>query len=92
MRAFELDETFVLVVIPGYAFQNMLTSEDQVACLECIKRHLNSNGMLVLHLDYQNISWLGDLRGENGGLFGAAESVPTSEDGPPGSYVTGVVL
>ncbi len=73
MRSFELDETFGLVIIPGHAFQNLLTPEDQIACLECIKRHLDPGGALVVHLDHQDVSWLGDLRGEKGGLFEAAE-------------------
>jgi glycerophosphoryl diester phosphodiesterase len=42
MRLFELDEAFGLVVILGHAFQNLLTPEDQVACLECIKTQLSA--------------------------------------------------
>src|SRR5262245_22003682 len=33
MRSFALDEVFEMALIPGHAFQNLLTSEDQVACL-----------------------------------------------------------
>lgn len=76
MRSFELDETFGLVIIPGHAFQNLITPEDQVACLECIKQHLNPGGALVIHLDHMNdhnVRWLGDLCGEKGGVFKAAE-------------------
>jgi len=46
MRSFELDETFGLVIIPGHAFQNILTAVDQIACLESIKRHLVPLGVL----------------------------------------------
>lgn len=73
MRAFELGEAFELVIIPGHAFQNILTPEDQIACLECIKRHLNPKGTLVVHLDHQNVSWLGDLCKEKGEVFETAE-------------------
>jgi ubiquinone/menaquinone biosynthesis C-methylase UbiE len=73
MRSFELDEAFELVTIPGHAFQNLNTPQDQVACLECIKRHLNPGGTLVVHLDPPDIPWLGDLRREKGGMFEAAE-------------------
>jgi len=73
MRSFQLPETFELVTIPGHSFQNLVTSEGQIACLECIKRHLNPGGMLVVHLDHQDVGWLGDLCGEKGGLFEAAE-------------------
>lgn len=72
MRSFELGETFGLVIIPGHSFQFMLTPEDQVACLECIKRHLAPGGVLVVHLDHQDIGWLGDLLMEKGGVFETA--------------------
>ena len=62
MRSFELGEAFGLVIIPGQAFHNMLTVADQIACLKSIRRHLVPGGVLVVHLDHQNVSWLGDLR------------------------------
>lgn len=69
MRSFELGETFGLVIIPGHSFQFMLTPEDQLACLQCIRRHLAPHGLLVVHLDHMDVGWLGDLRGEKGGVF-----------------------
>jgi SAM-dependent methyltransferase len=71
--SFELGETFGLVIIPGHAFQNLLTAADQVACLESIARHLSLGGTLVVHLDHQNVSWLGDLTRDRGGVFERAE-------------------
>ena len=73
MRSFELGETFELAIIPGQSFHNLTTPEDQAACLECIKRHLNPGGVLVVHLDPPDFSWLGDLLREKGGVFEAAE-------------------
>ena len=76
MRSFDLGETFGLVIIPAHSFQHLLTPADQVACLECIKRHLEPGGVLVVHLDPmndENIRWLGDLCGEQGGVFETAE-------------------
>jgi SAM-dependent methyltransferase len=67
MRSFELGEAFGLIIIPGHSFQHLNTPHDQVACLECIKRHLRPDGILVIHLDHQDIAWLGGLRGEKGG-------------------------
>jgi ubiquinone/menaquinone biosynthesis C-methylase UbiE len=61
MRAFDLGQKFDLVIIPGHSFQFMLTPMDQVQCLNYIKRHLRSNGMLVVHLDHQDFNWLGSL-------------------------------
>jgi len=73
MRSFELGEAFGLVIIPGQAFHNMLTVADQIACLQSIQRHLVPRGVLVVHLDHQNVSWLGDLRRDKGGVFETAE-------------------
>jgi SAM-dependent methyltransferase len=73
MRSFDLGETFGLVIIPGHAFQNLVTPEDQVHCLQSIRRHLAPQGVLVIHLDHQNVGWLGDLRKGKGGVFEEAE-------------------
>jgi SAM-dependent methyltransferase len=73
MCAFDLGETFGLVVIPGHSFQNLNTSQEQVACLQCIYHHLIPGGKLVIHLDHQDFSWLGELVGEKGGVFEPAE-------------------
>jgi SAM-dependent methyltransferase len=73
MRSFDLGETFGLVIIPGHAFQNLVTPEDQIHCLQSIRRHLTPEGVLVIHLDHQNVRWLGDLRGDSGGVFEEAE-------------------
>lgn len=81
MRWFELGETFGLVIIPGHAFQNLNTPQDQVACLECIRRHLRPGGFLVVHLDHQDLSWLGDLLRDKGGVFEAAEQFRHPETG-----------
>jgi len=69
MRSFDLGETFGLVIIPGHSFQNILTTEDQVATLESIKRHLAPGGVLVVHLDNLDLHWLGEISGERGGVF-----------------------
>ncbi len=61
MQAFELGETFDLIIIPGHSFQYMLTSADQVECLTHIRKHLDRTGKLVIHLDHQNLEWLGGL-------------------------------
>jgi len=73
MRSFDLGETFGLIIIPGHSFQNILTPADQVASLESISRHLTPRGTLVVHLDHQTVSWLGDLTRNQGDIFEAAE-------------------
>lgn len=74
MRSFDLGETFGLVIIPGHSFQNILTGDDQFACLESIGRHLGPGGALVVHVDHLDVRWLGELLGDRGGVFEAAES------------------
>jgi len=61
MREFDLSQKFDLVIIPGHSFQFMLTPTDQVQCLNCIKQYLNLDGLLVIHLDHQDVNWLGSL-------------------------------
>jgi SAM-dependent methyltransferase len=83
MRSFDLSETFSLIIIPGHSFQHLNTPHDQVACLECIKRHLRQDGRLVLHLDHQDFAWLGGLLGESGGRFEPAGEFQHPQTGRP---------
>lgn len=61
MRDFTLDTTVRLAIIPGHAFQNIHTPDDQAATLACIRRHLAPDGTLIVHLDHQNVAWLGEI-------------------------------
>jgi len=61
MQSFQLGEIFGLIIITGDAFQHMITPEEQVACLECIKRHLQLGAKLVVHVNHDNLTWLGGL-------------------------------
>jgi SAM-dependent methyltransferase len=47
MRAFDLHRTFALITIPFRPFQHLLTVDDQLACLACVRRHLADAGRLV---------------------------------------------
>lgn len=69
MRAFNLDETFGLIIIPGHSFQNILTVEDQVSTFQSIKQHLAPGGTFVVHVDHQSVDWLGEISGDMGGVF-----------------------
>ena len=64
-----------LAIIPGHSFQHMLTPADQFACLLNIRRHLLPGGRLVVHLDHQDLDWLGALPAEAGVSFETAERV-----------------
>jgi SAM-dependent methyltransferase len=84
MGSFDLGETFALVIVPGHSFQFMLWEADQVACLECIRRHLDPGGRLVLHLDAPDVAWLGGLctgPGAGGGVFGPPSEVADAATG-----------
>ena len=61
MKDFDLRERFDLIIIPGHSFQFMLTPSDQIACLECIQRHLANDGKLVVHLNHDDPGWLAEL-------------------------------
>lgn len=50
MRAFDLKGKFALITIPFRPFQHLLTVEDQLACLACIRRHLERGGRVILDL------------------------------------------
>jgi SAM-dependent methyltransferase len=81
MRSFELDESFHLVTVPAHSFQFMLTPDDQINCLECIRRHLVPNGVLVVHLDHQKIDWLGNLTRDLDGVFEVQTEIAHPETG-----------
>ena len=61
MRTFEIGKKFGFVISPGHSFQFMTKSDEQVMCLEHIKRHLVSGGIAVIHIDYQDFGWLAEL-------------------------------
>jgi len=50
MRSFDLEQRFALITIPFRPFQHLLTVEDQLACLACVKRHLAPGGRFILDL------------------------------------------
>jgi SAM-dependent methyltransferase len=81
MRSFDLERQFGLVLITGHAFHNLLTPDDQAACLTCARRHLTPGGMLVVHLDHQDMAWLGDLVRAKGGVFEEEETFERPKTG-----------
>jgi len=73
MRALDLGETFGLILVAGHSFQSLLTVKEQVACLDSLKRHLAPGGTIIIHIDHQDVSWLGDVRRFLGGTFGEGQ-------------------
>lgn len=51
MRDFDLGrDRFSLVTVPFRGFQHLLTTEDQIACLGCVRWHLARDGVFVLDI------------------------------------------
>lgn len=75
MTSFDLGKTFDLVIIPGHSFQFMLTIRAQLACLASTCRHISENGRLIVHIDHQELAWLGGLPIEPEGTFGLPSDV-----------------
>jgi len=73
MRSFALGERFGLVIIAVHSFQFMLTPQDQLECLECIRRHLLPGGLLIIHNDNTDLSWLGEIQPVNNPPFKAGK-------------------
>lgn len=48
MTQFDLGEKFRTIVIPFRPFQHLLEVEQQMACLDCARKHLAGNGRLVV--------------------------------------------
>lgn len=48
MTRFDLGERFRLIIIPFRPFQHLLETEQQLACLECVRLHLVSGGKLIV--------------------------------------------
>jgi ubiquinone/menaquinone biosynthesis C-methylase UbiE len=69
MRSFDLGETFGLIIVPGHSFQFMCTPEDQVKTLETFSRHLTPGGTIVIHINNDDVEWLGALIRDPDGKF-----------------------
>jgi SAM-dependent methyltransferase len=47
MTAFDLGRRFALITIPFRAFSHLITVDEQLACLRCVHRHLEPEGLLI---------------------------------------------
>ena len=83
MRSFHLDRQFGLAIIPGHAFMNLGSPDEQLSCLESIRRHLLSGGRLVVHVDHQNLGWLWGLPRQVGTRFESDGEVTNPLTGRP---------
>lgn len=58
MRDFALEQRFALAMVPARAFQHLIEPEDQRRALQCIHRHLDKGGHLVVDLFDANFELL----------------------------------
>jgi len=49
MKNFSLNRKFSLVIVPN-SFSHLLTSDDQLSCLRCVRDHLADDGIFILDL------------------------------------------
>lgn len=52
MRRFKLERRFASILVPGFSFQMLEKPEDQIACLESCRHHLETGDQLVLPIYY----------------------------------------
>jgi SAM-dependent methyltransferase len=56
MRDFTMERRFALIIVPFRAFMHLLTTEDQLRALRCMREHLVAGGALVLDLFYPSFA------------------------------------
>ncbi|SRR6266508_1269282 len=62
MRQFEIKRQFALITIPFRPFQHLLTTEDQLSCLQTARHHLTPGGCLILDVFNPSLPHLTDDR------------------------------
>ncbi len=79
MRAFDIGGEFSLITIPFGPFNYLVSVEEQIRCLTCIKLHLRNHGALVMDLWYPNLRDL--WQSENGAEIVSAKTPFLMPDG-----------
>ncbi len=64
MRDFDLGRLFALATLPFRPFQHLITVEEQMSCLENIRRHLIDGGRLILDLFNPSLDHLSGPAGD----------------------------
>ena len=59
MADFQMPRHYALATIPFNAFCHMLTTDDQIRCLTCIRRHLLPGGLLAFDGGFPSVQWIG---------------------------------
>ncbi len=80
MAQFQLGEKFRTVIIPFRPFQHLLELEQQIGCLECVRKHLAPAGRLIVDFFQTDAERMHDPRFQQ-------ESRLTEYDLPDGRHV-----
>ena len=59
MRDFSVDDRFALAIIPFRPMQHLMTIEDQLSCLDAIRRHLVPGGRLIFDVFNPDLARIG---------------------------------
>jgi SAM-dependent methyltransferase len=63
LRHFDLGERFALAILSANTFMHCHDTHEQLACLGCIHRHLDSGGRLVVDLTHPDVQTLAEADG-----------------------------
>lgn len=69
MGDFTLDARFALVIIPFRAFLHNVTERDQLACLGCVRRHLQPGGRLAFNVFHPSLEFMAQHAGPLAGVW-----------------------
>ena len=83
MRTFQLEPRFALVIAPFRALLHNLTEDDQLACFERVREHLQRGGRFLFNVFHPSLEFMAQ---HAGALAGAWRWVATF-DRPDGTYV-----
>ena len=81
MRRFRLDRTFSFVIIPFRAFLHNLTTDDQLACLQCVREHLVPGGRLAFNVFHPSLEYMAQHAGPLAGTWRWTASYPLTDGG-----------
>lgn len=65
MTDFDLGEKFALITTPFRPFQHLVSVEEQLACLRCVRRHLATGGKFILEVFQTSFSRISDPKYDN---------------------------
>ncbi|MFN0121676.1 MAG: class I SAM-dependent methyltransferase [Blastocatellia bacterium] len=81
MRSFALDRQFALITAPFRAFLHNLTTEDQLACLRTVHKHLRPGGRIAFNVFHPSLEYMAQNTGALAGVWRVTASHPLPDGG-----------